>query len=304
MIDFSRISKGRVDRPAKVLIYGLDGIGKTSVAASAPSPFFLDANRGSLKCDVSRVFVENWGDTSEWLTAIENGQVKCESVVLDSITDFEGMSHAALFPGSTVDKHDGGYGRGDNVVIGAWKEMLNQLERIIRQGKTVIFVAHAMVKKFEDPTVVGGYERFEVGCRPKLAGLLRQWSDYVLFCREDVTIAAEKNKGQKARTTGARYMYTRRCPAWDAKARGSTLFPERIALSWSEFMKEVKNDEGRTKALEAEIGTMLAELADEALSRQVRGYIKEHPDMLSEAHNRVLARLEEARSKKEEGAQS
>jgi hypothetical protein len=288
-VDLARILKGKVERPPRVVAYGFDGTGKTSLAAGSPNVFFLDANKGSFKMNVSRVLIESWAETFEWLAAIESGQVQCDNVALDAVSDFESMSHAQLFPGTTVSKYEGGFNKGDDVVIAEWRRLLFALERVWAKGKGIILIAHANVKKFEDPTGPG-YERFELACRKPLAHLLRGWADYVLFVRENVTIAAEKNKTVRATTTGERWIYTRRTPAYDAKARGTTLFPERVPLSWNEFARAIKEDDARSDQMRKDLDEMLVEIGDKAFSKQVTDWLKQHPRGIVDAFNSVQIR--------------
>ena len=295
MIDLKKISRGKESRPPRVLVYSFEGVGKTRFASGAPDPFFLDLDRGSHKYDVARTIPENWAETLEWLSAIEAGKVKCQTVVIDSITRLENVSHEAFFPGTTVDGYDGGWGHGDTHVTMRWRELLGQLERIWMQNKAIVLVAHAVVKKFNDPTGPA-YERFEVGVRPKLAGLLRQWVDYVFFCREDVAMVVNKLERGKAVTTGTRWAYTRRTPAYDAKARGTLLFPEKFLLSWGEFANAVASEKGRSEEMLVSINEMLEELADPELSKTVKTWIKEHPEGLVDAHQSVLSRIEAKRA--------
>jgi hypothetical protein len=291
-IDLSKITKGRQERRPRVLVYGPSAIGKTTFAAGAPSPFVIDADKGSHNLDVHRLVPSSWDEARECMTAVEKGDIQCDSLILDSVTELEALSYAALFGGEAIDSWNKGYGRGDTRAIQEWREVLAQLERIWMKGKGVVIVAHTVVKRFEDPTLPSGYDRFEIAARKQLAQLLTQWVDYVLFCREDVTPLGKDAKN-KAVTTGVRYAYTRRMPAYDAKARGTTQFPDKISLSWAEFDAAIKNDSGRLVALTREISEMLAKIADKALEKQVRDYIKDYPSGVSEAHNRLVAILEE-----------
>lgn len=299
MIDLKRISSGKVAYEPRVLVHGLDGIGKTRYAAGAPDPFFIDVNKGSFAYDVQRVVPENWSEMLEWCGAIEAGKIKCKSVVFDSVSDLESMGNAEFFPGTTIDKWDGGYGRGETYALARWRELLSLTERIWMGGKAIIMIAHTAVKKFEDPTGPG-YERYEIAARQKLSGLLRQWSDYVLFASLDV--AQQKVGGEmKAVTSGVRWLHTQRSPAYDAKSRGTTMFPERIPLSWSEFAKARAADNERTEALRKEIEAMLKEIEDDKLTTMVKEYLRENPGMVVEARNRVAAKLEETRAAKAAG---
>jgi hypothetical protein len=272
----------------------------TRFAAGAPDPFFLDTDKGSHFYDVARKIPQSWSEELEWLDAIEQGKVKCGSVVLDSITSLEALSHAEFFPGSSVDLWAGGYGKGDTHVLQRWRELLGKLERIWLMGKPVILVAHATVRKFKDPQGPD-YDRFEVGVRPGLAGLLRQWSDYVFFCREEVnlTVAPKNGGGQKAVTTGTRWAYTRRCPAYDAKSRGAIFFPERFLLSWDEFTAAVESEKQRSKEMGETILAMLDEIQDVDLTKKVTEWLRQHPDSMLDTHQRVSARLETYRASRQ-----
>lgn len=292
MIDLKKITKGRIERAPRVLVYGPSAIGKTTFAAGSPTPFIIDADKGSHKLDVQRVVPADWNEARDWISGVEKNEVKCETLILDSVTELEAMSHVALFGGETIDKFGGGYGRGDTHAIQVWREVLAQLERIWMQGKAIVIVAHAIVKRFEDPTLAAGYDRFEIAARPKLAQLLQQAMDYSLFCREEVA-SLGKDAKNKAVSTGIRSIHTRRCPAYDAKARGTTLFPEKIPMSWHDFADAIKNDHTRIATFTREIDEMLKRISDPTLEKHVRDYIKSYPAGVSEAHNRLSAILEE-----------
>jgi hypothetical protein len=292
MVDLKRITEGKQGRKPRVLIYGGDGVGKTRFAAGAPNPFFIDCNKGSLEYDVKRFIPGSWNEAGEWIAAVETGVVKCDTLVIDSVTDLEHMGNTEFFPGTTIDKWDGGYGRGDGYQLMRWRELLGSLERVWNLGKTIILVGHMTVKHFDDPTGPG-YDRYVLAAREKLAGALRQWVDYVLFAKED--IAQQKVAGNHTNmvASGTRWIHTQRSPAFDAKARGTTSFPDRVLLSWDEFAKARAADADRAEALRKEIDAMLRDIGDKKLDELVREYLRANPGMLVEARNRVAARLEE-----------
>lgn len=297
MIDLKRISTGKQDRAPRVTVYGFDGVGKTRFAAGAPDPFFIDVNRGSFAYDVQRLVPDTWPETLEIIEAVEKGQIKCKSLVIDALGDLEHIGNVEFFPGTTITKYDGGYGKGEDLAVARWRELLAAVERVWVSGKTIVFVGHAQVKHFDDPTGPG-YDRFELAIRGKIAGIIRQWSDYVLFAREDVS--QQKVSGDvKAVTNGTRWLHTSRTPAFDAKSRGTTLFPERILLSWDEFAKARAADAERAEALRQEINTMLTAIGDKKLDEMVKEYLRANPGMIVEARNRVAARFEEMTVTKE-----
>jgi len=295
-VDLRKISKGKLETPPRWLVYGADGVGKTSFAAGAPGVFFLDANKGSHRFNVDRVNIDAWEELFEWLEAIENKQVKCGTVVLDDLSTLEAMSHVKLFPGSNVTEHGGGFNKGDDVVIGEWRNLLSRLERLWIKGHAIGLVGHSRVRKFEAPDGPG-YDRYELALRPPLAGLLRQWCDYVVFAQVHTSVVIDKKtKAGKGTTTGERFISTRRTPAFDAKARGTALFPEMIPLSFESFGSAIRNDGARVEEMTQEIDAMLKEIGDAALDKAVRDYMKRNPTLIAEAFNRVKIRLSEKTS--------
>jgi hypothetical protein len=293
-VDLSRITRGKLEQAPRVLIYSFEGVGKTSWAVGAPEPFIIDINKGSSAFDVQRVFVDTWQETNEWIESVENGSVKCKTLVLDVLTDFEAAAHVHLFPGTTVTKFEGGYAKGDDVVTTEWRKTLFRLERVWQKGIGIIVTAHAKVRGYTSP-LVPAYDRFTVVGRDPLAGLIRGWCDYVFFATivESVTAPDVKGKQGRGTTTGERVIYTRRTPAYDAKARGTSLFPECLPLSYEAFAAAVRADGTRGDEMRKEIDGWLIELADPALDKQVRDYLKRNPTQIADAHNRVKIRVTE-----------
>jgi len=295
-IDLRKITRGREKRPIKCVTYSMPGLGKTHFACSAPDTFVLDTDKGSHPYDVAqRAVPESWTEAREWLAAVEGGSIKCATVVIDSTTQLEAMAMEELFQGEAISAWGGGYGRGDDHLMMNFRVLMAQIERIWRSGKNVVMTAHATVKNYDDPMVVGGYDRFQMSLREKIAGSVSQWCDYVLFAREDVIMQSVKGGTARATSTGQRSIYTKRTPAYDAKARGISGFPERLPLSWDAFAAAILDEESRTEALSTELSAALAELGDDKLTKSVREWLKEHPTGLVDTHNRIMARVKDKR---------
>jgi len=297
-VDLKKITRGREKRPPKVLIYGQHGVGKTTFAAGIPGALFLDSDRGSHRLDVAaRVVPESWKEFCEWLTAIERGEVKCDALVLDSLTQLEQFSHAEFFGQESLATWQGGYGKGDNYAIMRWREIVAQLERIWRAGKPVVIVGHCTIKTFNDP-IGPSYDQYLISAQQSLAGLVAQWADYVLFAKPS-KIELQKVDGEnKAMGYGETRLYTRPSPGYWAKARGTTIFPENIGLSWMAFQAAIEADEQREAALRTEIGTMLKALSDDALVKKTNDFLASNPGALVETRNRLAEIQKEREGKK------
>lgn len=56
-----KISTGKIPRAQKVVMYGLEGIGKTTLAAQTPDPLFIDTEGGTAHMDVKRIDgIDTW----------------------------------------------------------------------------------------------------------------------------------------------------------------------------------------------------------------------------------------------------
>jgi hypothetical protein len=287
-IDLKKISSGRVTSPPRVCWYSADGVGKTTAMAQMPDPFIIDLNHGSEKHDVKRVYVNSWDEYREWLTAIETGQVQCGSVGTDSLTELEAMLVRQFAPkgASALSFQD------REVLIMQFRPVLMQLERIWLKGKVIAFSAHQKVKRFSDPTGPS-YDRFQINAEDSIAGAVREWCDFVLFCREEL-LPNEKYKN-KASTDHVRWQYTRRTPMFDAKSRGITPFPERLPLGYASLVQAIEDDEKRVLELRADLAEMLAEIGDEPLTKSALEWDKKYPGKIVDTHNRIKERLAKKR---------
>ena len=79
------ITHGIMARPQKVVIYGPEGIGKTTLASQTPDPLFIDTEGGSAHLDVRRI--EGLKDWEELLSTVKEVAVTkdiCKTLVLDT----------------------------------------------------------------------------------------------------------------------------------------------------------------------------------------------------------------------------
>ena len=79
------ISSGRVPRAQKVVIYGVEGIGKTSLAAQTPDPLFLDTEGGTAHLDVRRLQAPaTWEETLSLIREVASTPDVCKTLVIDT----------------------------------------------------------------------------------------------------------------------------------------------------------------------------------------------------------------------------
>ena len=82
------IKRGVQQRPQRVIIYGPEGVGKSTLAAGLPAPLFLDTEEGTQHMNVDRIQVDHYGAMLEALQDIykeaRNGNLPYKTLVIDT----------------------------------------------------------------------------------------------------------------------------------------------------------------------------------------------------------------------------
>lgn len=202
---------GRIDGPQRVLIYGPGGIGKSSLAALAPNPVFLDVESGTRHLDVPRVEgLETWDDLRACLNS--SALDGFDTVVLDTCTKAEEMAVAhtlATVPhekGHHVKSIEGyGFGKGYTHLYDTFLLLLADMDRQVRAGRNAVLIAHDCIADVPNP-VGEDFIRYEPHLQAPKSGKASirnrvvQWADHVLFVGYDIIAEDGKGKGSGTRT--------------------------------------------------------------------------------------------------------
>jgi hypothetical protein len=227
--------------PLRVLLYGPEGIGKTTFAAGAPAPVFIGAEDGFGLLDVHR-FPEPhaWGEVFEALRVLEQEKHAFKTLVLDTVDWLEPLCWAHVCrQGGKLSIEDFGYGKGYVAALEQWRALLGAIERLRRaKGMHIVCLAHAKIATFNNPDG-DNYNHYTLKCHEKAAGLLREWCDVVLFANHRVIVdKVDKDKG-KAIGVPERVVYTRRGATFEAKNRFN--LPASLPLGWEPFARLALN---------------------------------------------------------------
>ena len=221
-----KITRGIQQKPMKVVVYGPEGIGKSTFASMFPDPLFIDTEGSTARMDVARTETPtSLAMLTHLLTEIRDNPPGCKTLVIDTIDWAERLCITAVCAkNQKVGIEDFGYGKGYSYVFEEMGRILNLLNDIWERGMHIVITAHAAIRKFEQPDEMGAYDRWELKLinSPKCnsCAMVKEWADMVLFANyKTFAVAADKDgKKMKARG-GERVMYTAHNPCWDAKNR-------------------------------------------------------------------------------------
>ncbi len=215
------ITRGRIPTAKKVVIYGAEGIGKSTLAAQLPNAVFIDTEAGTRQLTVGRLpDPKRWEDVINELKWAAAHPDELDTLIVDTVDAAESMAITYVCAQKGLkDIEAAGYGKGYTYLADEFKRFLRFCDDVIESGTNVCLVAHAAMRKFEQPDEMGAYDRWELKLQKKVAPLVKEWADLLLFCNYKTTVITDdKTKSKKARG-GKRVMYTTHNPCWDAKNR-------------------------------------------------------------------------------------
>lgn len=206
--------------PMKVLIYGVEGIGKTTFASKFPDPIFIDTE-GSTDFINARKLPNptSWTILLDELEDIKSDP-RGKTLIIDTLDWAERLAKKYLMDKNKWAAIDStNYGSRYVALSDEIGKLLNKLTEIKDVGINVVLTAHAETKKHELPDEMGQYDKYTLKLEKRDAALAKEWADMILFFNYKTTIITDSKSNSKKATGGQRVMYTTHKPAWDAKNR-------------------------------------------------------------------------------------
>lgn len=231
-----QITKGKRARAQKVVIYGPEGIGKSSFAAQFPNPLFIDTEGSTDNMDVARLDKPtSYTMLRNQIAWIKANPTVCQTLVIDTIDWAEQLViEDVCAQHGKKGIEDFGWGNGYTYAKEEMGRLLNLLGELVDAGINVVLTAHAQMRKFEQPDEMGAYDRWELKLGKKTssqtAPLVKEWADMVLFANYKTMVMTADN-GKKKASGGQRVLYTQHHPAWDAKNRHG--LPDQLPLDYA-----------------------------------------------------------------------
>lgn len=248
------IIKGKLSKPQKIVIYGPEGIGKSTFASQFPNALFIDTEGSTYRLDVARMKKpSSWEYLNQQIEHVKKNK-PCKTLVIDTIDWAERLAIDFIVArGGKRSITNFGYGEGFIQLEEEFGRFLNKLSDLIEVGINVVLTAHAKIVRFEQPDEIGPYDRWELKLgnktTAKTSSLVKEWADMVLFANYKTYSVATDDKGTKFKGQGGkRVIYTSHHPAWDAKNRHG--LPDELPFEFSaiaHILADVKSEPAPVK---------------------------------------------------------
>ena len=247
-------TQGRIASAYFLTVVGIEGVGKSTLAASAPAPMFLCSEAGTSELDVKRYpEPRNWAEVLEACDDMLTGDHDRRTFCIDTLDWLEPLCWD--YVAQKADKANieaFGYGKGYIAAIDEWRVLHARLEAIRARGIHVILLAHQQIRPFRNPTGED-YDRYEMKLHAKAGALFREASDACLFAMFE-TNTMEMSGRTKGVQTGRRLLMTQREAGFDAKNRFN--LPPSIHLDWTALDEAIK----ASRSLRGDVDALVARL--------------------------------------------
>jgi len=217
-----QLEKGAKKTAQKIVVYGAEGIGKTTFCSHFDKPVFVDVEEGSYSYEIVRTVPDTWEEILDYISQLRHHR-DCHTIIIDTADKAEQLcAEYVCRENGWKSIETPGYGKGYVELAKEYQKILDELSKATECGRNVVMCAHAMMRKFEQPDEMGAYDRWELKLNKKVAPLVKEWSDALLFANFK-TIVEQVSSGMtskaKARGGQQRVFYCTHHACWDAKNR-------------------------------------------------------------------------------------
>jgi len=244
--DLNSIKKGVEHKAPRIVLLGVEKIGKSTFAAGSDSPIFLPikGEEGVDDLDVAKFpRAETFDDVLNAVATLIKEEHEYKTFIIDSISALEPVIWQHLCDEDGVDNiesYQKGFGKGYTASVNKLRDLMEGLDMLRKKGISVVVIGHVKVKRFDDP-LGESFDQYQSDIQEKMALTLQRWSDSILFCNsetivktEDVGFKKEKKSGKDL--TGARFLFTQKRPGHPGGGRGVYgRLPYKLPLSWGAF---------------------------------------------------------------------
>lgn len=187
------IQKGRVLKAPRILIYGTEGVGKSTFAAGAANPVFIQAEDGldvigadryPLAPDFQTVLdqLDDLIQKQEYQTLAIDTMDGLEKIILEQMKkDYNVKDYTAI---------GGGYSKYQEISLIYWDKIKKRLTVLRDRGMVIALIAHAEIRTYNDPES-RSYDRYSPRLVKPATAMFCEWCDVIAFAKHCKTIEKE-----------------------------------------------------------------------------------------------------------------
>jgi hypothetical protein len=280
------VTRGRLKVPKFIILYGVEGVGKTTFASKFPAPMFTGPETSSGFDNVARMpRPKDWPEFLEQLRDLLDPAYTEKTLVIDSLDWLEHMLFDYMKKAEkakAVEDCGGGFGKWVGVAQRHWLDFLACVDALKHQKKMdVVAIAHYQIKVFNDPLTTLPYDRYMMKLNDKCAAILREAADCVLFANFKNYSTSTDARAKKGRgvSDGARVVYTERRASHDAKNRFS--LPEEMTFDFNTIMEKLDaSNEDKLKDAQADIEALMLDVTDAEKLAVIKGHYEKNKNNL------------------------
>jgi hypothetical protein len=233
-----------------VLLYGVEKVGKTALAAQSPSPILIQTPGENPPVEVT---IDTFGETPDLTTFMDHVEAlfveehEFKSLVIDSADGLDRLINAHVCKQNGWQSiEEPGYGKGYVAALDVWAADVMPALMALRddKGMNVVLIAHAETFRFDSPTS-DPYARYRPNLPKKVSDLIQASAEIIAFInhrvsikKEDIGFNKEVKRGEGA---GVRVIYLDERPGFIAGNRYS--MPAEIQFKkgagWDEIAKHL-----------------------------------------------------------------
>lgn len=203
----SSITRGRTLDAPRIILYGMEGIGKSTFAANFPAPIFIQTEDGLGMIDCAKFpLAKSFDEVFQELVALETETNEFKTIVIDSLDWLERLIWDKVALDSKVNNIEQiGFGKGYTMALTFWRIVLDHLESLHKQGKIILLLAHAVAEDYSDPEV-SSLKRFTPRLHKTARSLVAEYVDVILLATRSFGAAkGDQNNPRIVRTEASPY---------------------------------------------------------------------------------------------------
>lgn len=237
------LQQGGQMEPVRMVLYGQNGIGKTTFGAGMPKPFVLAVEDGIGVMPVmhDKAHAKNYDQIMGTLLEVggyfQRGEF--QSLIVDSMDALQSkMLEKVLTEHGKKTLSDFSYGKGYELFKKEWEGFRDLMERFrVELKANVLLIAQTESRTIADP-VNGPHDTYIMRLDRRATGVLRDWADLVGFAQLKSTAIRDKDGNiTRLETNGSRILCTAPDTAFDAKNRFD--LPVELPLAWVSVEKAI-----------------------------------------------------------------